>query len=83
MATIDSPSNYNNEMGAVLKSSINGLAAKFYRMQGKKQAENFDFSAPTHPEEFACWNMSCVAHAYIKAENAYLGYQVTNKIELG
>jgi hypothetical protein len=71
-----------SELNFLMKAKINGLASNFYLMEGKNAGANFDFSASTHPEEYACWNKAIVAFAYINKDNGILKYQTQNKINV-
>ena len=69
-----------DELNTMMKSEINTLSANFYKMAGRKFMPDFDFSASTHPEEYGLWNQALVAFAFIKKDEWFLQFQVSNSI---
>lgn len=63
-------------MNPEFKAEVNRLAALFYKAQGYKSYEGFDFSESQHPSEKALWNQALIAFAFIKNDFDLLDYQV-------
>ncbi len=72
-----------DKMNTMMKVEVNTLAANFYQMAGRKFMPDLDFSKSTHPEEYGCWNKSCVAFAFIKKDDWFLQFQVSNRLNFG
>ena len=68
------------KMNTMMKNEVNTLAANFYQMAGRKFMGDLDFEKSTHPEEFGCWNKACVAFAFVKKDEWFLQFQVSNSI---
>lgn len=70
------------KMNTMMKKEVNTLAASIYQMAGRKFMPDLDFSKSTHPEEYGNWNIACVAFAFIKKDEWFLQFQVSNRIKL-
>lgn len=66
----------SEDLGFIMATKINTLAALFYRSDGRKFDQAIDFRNSPHPQEQGCWNKAIIAHSFINNDSGLLEFQV-------